>query len=260
MPSVGQTVRVLWTIFDQSGNPLTGMAAPADITFKLNRTVSNKIVKATETITMVELADDPGSYEIKFPPDFQGLYTLQLKELNVNTNGDQYRFPIEVFAAGAEYLPAFANAFCSEADVARWSQLSFDDTSKPTSLEVAGFAEGRASEIISVMAGALWTITPATVTDGSVEQDMLRECNAVGAAADAWLAKVLDTDPGRSDKVKDLFDEYEKRLTRLAEYAKKILGGHRIGSPMAAGEVTLRDETPITDMGLSFGITADQEF
>jgi hypothetical protein len=260
VPVVGSTVRVVWTILDQNGNPLTGMVAPADISFRLHRTIGSGTVASGETVSMVEVAASPGTYDISYTPIGTGLYTLQLKELNANTGFQQYRFPIDVFAAGSEAIPTFDDAFCSESDVERFAQLQFDASSDPSDADVALFAAGRAKEMQGLFAGVGWTITPAGIIANSVEQGILREVNAVGAAGDAWLAKNRDDAPASSEHGRALLDEYQLRLERAVQYARSVMGTDHIRTPMTSGELTLRTETPVDDSGLRDAIAMDQEF
>jgi hypothetical protein len=260
MPVVGSTVRLVWTIMDQNGDPLTGMTVGGgDVSFRLHRSTSSGSVASGETVSMAEIGST-GTYEITYVPTGTGLYTLQLRELNANTLMQQYRFPTDVFSAGSEPTPTFADAFCAESDVERFAQLDFDADSRPSVDEVALFAAGRASEMRGLLAMAGWVVSPTTVTPLSVEQVILRETNAVGAAGDAWLARNRESSPAASEHGRALLDEYEIRLARAVEYGRKILGGNKISSPMTKGEVTLADEAPITDAGLSVLIAMDQEF
>ena len=259
MPVAGNQVREQWTIYDFSKNPLTGMVSPADITFTLLRDVGAGFQAAPETVVMTEIGAT-GHYQIAYTPEAQGgLYVLQLKELNVNTFGQTWRFVHEVVASGSQFVPTFANAFCAETDVERWAQLAIDTLSKPSSDEVAGFAEARASEMRSILAAAGYTV-PATVAPGSLEEDMLREANAIGAAADTVIAKYQDTEPARTDKGRALLEEYDTRMKRMVVYAARVLGSVQIRSPFTSGELTHRDEGSQEDIGLRDAIRMDMEF
>lgn len=258
MPAAGSVVRTLWTIFNQSAAPLTGMTSPADITFTLHRTTSTGIVASSETITMTEIGVT-GNYAISFTPDFSGLYTLQLKELNANTNGIQYRFPIEVFAAGAAFLPAFANAFCALTDVERWLQQTIDVTTNPDENQTAAFAESRAAILMSLCASLGFAVTPSTVTAGSRLQTILRDANAIGAALDYTVAQILSIQPSKSDRFelfRQLWLDYVGGRTALGIIAGTIeteiaslvaLGTDHIlsGDTLAATE-----SSPPTDIGI----------
>jgi hypothetical protein len=262
MPVIGDTIRELWLYLDQADAPLGGMTSPADVELKLFVDTGSGFALSADAISWAAVSGQTGQYNITYTPSVSGVYRLQLRELNVNSQGVRWSFPQEVAAAGAVFLPAFANAFCAETDVERWTQLDFDATSKPTTTQVAAFAQARSSEIRSVVASEGWSPVPGQLTPLSVEEDILRECAAVGAAADAFLAKFMDVDPSQTEKAVALLQEYQRRLQRLVAYAQDIASSSAgyIATPMTTGEMTLRDETQITDGGLSLAISMDQEF
>lgn len=258
MPVAGNVIRDEWYFIDVNENPLTGMQLNVDVTLALRRDAGAGFGVASETVSWLE--EGGGYYQISFTPTLSGLYRLYLKETKVGSLQRLWTFVYEVTSAGSVSLPSFSNAFCSETDVEAWAGMSFDGLSKPTSDQVAGFAQGRASEMRSLLAAEGWTVAPTTVTPGSTDEDILRACNAVGAAGDAWLSKLRDTEPAKSEAATTLLEEYQTRLSRLVDYAAKVVGGIGIGSPMEDGEVTLKDEMSITDAGLSTAIRMDQEF
>jgi hypothetical protein len=261
VPVAGNIVREIWLYLDAAGAPKGSMASPGDVTLGLFRSTSGgAFVAASETVTWAAVGGQTGYYDISYTPESGALYRLYLNETNADSLFRRWSFTHEVLAAGAAFTPSLANAFCSEADVERWTQLAFDTTSKPTSAEVAAFCQSRASEIRALVAAEGWIIAPSTVVPGPIEEDMLRECNAVGAAADSYLAKFVDVDPSQTAHAVALQQEYERRLERLIAYAEKIAGGDFIRSPMTSGEVTLKDETTITDAGLAVAIRMDQDF
>ena len=98
---------------------------------------------------------------------------------------------------------------------------------------------------------------PAAVTPGSIEEDMLREANAIGAAADTIIAKYQDTEPARTDKGKAMIEEYNARMQRIVTYARLVLSALLIRSPFTSGELTPRDEGSREDIGLRDAITMD---
>lgn len=263
MPVAGNVVRNDWLFLDAAGAPKAGVVAPTDLTFELVRDAgagfgaASEAVPSTVSGTFYAVPGMPGHYNLEYTPTGPGLYVLYLNEIAVDSTGRRWHFPCEVVSAGSQYLPSFANAFCAESDVERWTQLAFDTTSKPTSAEVAGFSQARASEMRSVFAASGWTVSPSTITAGSVEQDMARECNALGAAADAWMAKFMDTEPAESAKADRFLDQYQIRLERLQAYAKAVLAESKIRTPMTSGELTLRDEGNTTDSGLRDAIRMD---
>jgi hypothetical protein len=265
VPVAGNTVREEWLYLDGAGNPKSGMVSPADVTLSLFRSIAGAAFAASgETVTWAAIAGQPGYYDISYTPAGEGLYKLFLVELNADSYGRRWAFTQEVLAAGAVFLPAFSNSFCAETDVERWTQLDFSGTSKPTSTQVAAFAQSRASEIRGIVAAEGWVISPTdgSVAAGSIELDMLREANALGAAADAFLAKFIDVDPAKTEKAVALLEEYQRRIDRLATYAKAVASSTQgfIATPMTSGEVTPADEIAITDAGMSTAIAMDQEF
>jgi hypothetical protein len=251
-----------WTILNTAlpSAPLTGMTAPADVTFYLHREVpgTGTLVAAIETVTLTEIGNT-GHYYITWTPENTGIYSLQLQETNAGSLQRWMDFPeFTILPAGAVFTPVFTNAFCSEADVERWSQLDFTATSKPTTNEVAAFAEARASEIMSILIPHGYTGTPTTIVAGSIEEDLLREANAIGAAADSVIAKFMNEAPNKSEMGEALLTEYNTRMERVVEYVKRSLGAHSVRTHISAGEVTLPSPTVIEDG--TFGITADEEF
>jgi hypothetical protein len=260
VPVANNVVSQVWKYRDTAGAILTGMTFPADIELVLKKATAGGSVTASEVVSWTESAD-PGYYDIKYTPLGGTVYTLFLKELNPASDGRQWWFVSEVMAAGAVYAPAFANAYCAETDVERFTQLAFTATSKPTSQEVAAWAQARSSEMsLQFLAQSGWTVTPATVVSGSLEQDVLRDMAAIGAGADAMLAKFMDSDPVATQKAEVMLAEYKTRLDRMTDYATKNLGSLSVRTHISSGEVTPKDETTITDGGLALGISMDQEF
>jgi len=167
---------------------------------------------ASETVSWVERSG--GFYDIIFTPLSSGFYSLFLRELNVNSNGRLWTFPYEVVSAGAIYMPAYANAFCSESDIERWTQILIDGTTSPNDTQAAGFAQNRANILMSMCSGWGFSVTPATVAAGSRAQSLLREANAIGAALDYTLAQQLRMSPSTSDRVgllQAMWDQYVGR-------------------------------------------------
>jgi len=267
MPVVGGTIRQPWVILDADGVEVAGMVSPTNVELRLRRDNGTQTVDATETVTLTDHTG--GDYDITFTPVNAELYTLFLRELNPAepvapiTAGRRYWWTYEVLAVGAVYLPAFSNAFCGQSDVERWTQLAFNSTSKPTTTQVAAFAQARAGEIRAAVATEGWTIAPGNVgyDVGSYAEDLLREANAIAAAADAYLAKFVDVDPAQTQKAIALLEEYQRRLERLVGFAVTVAGqSDLIRSPMTEGELTLKSETPVEDTGLRDAITMDREF
>jgi len=251
-----------WTILNTAtpSAPLSGQTAPADVTTYLLRESVGTMIAALEAVAMVETGVT-GHYFFTWTPENTGVYKLQIQELNAASLQRWMIFPdFTILPAGAIFTPVFTNAFCSEADVERWTQLGFTATSTPTTNDVAAFAESRASELISMMASAGVSITPDTVVADSIEEDMLRDTNAIGAAADAIMAKFMMEAPNRSEKAVLLLEEYDKRVERLMKYVNSTLGAHSVRTHITSGEVTLPTVSNITDGGLREAIKMDDEF
>jgi len=265
MPTQGTTVRIEWTIFDQNSVPLTGMTSPADVIFYLHRTTTTGIVAATETVTLSEIGTT-GHYTISFTPENTGTYYLQLKEIDPLTNGTAYRFPIDVYSAGAVFVPSLANAFCSESDIERILQQPITASTKPSSTEAAAYAESRSSVLQSLCAGWGFQVTPTTVENGSRLQDLLREANAIGAALDCrqyqafgsgtarntesieglrglWLDYVGVPAPGSAMPRKGYL-EMEIRMNLVSRSTDHILSGDTQAAP----------EMAATDVGILIGM------
>lgn len=251
MPFIAQqTILERWTIIDVNGNPLTGMTSPADVLFYLYRQSGSSLIAASETVTLTEIGAT-GTYYISLTPQEEGYYSNALHEINVATQKRWQNWTYEILPAGAVFTPTFDNAFCSQSDVERWSQMAFSATSKPTVLQAAAFAESRASEIMSFLAAAGYAVLPADPgLPGTVQEDMLRETNAIGAAGDAIAVKFMGDSPSRSDKAEALLKEYDKRVERLVDYARAALASSPLRTHVSSGAVTLSDETPIEDPGV----------
>lgn len=210
MPTTGTVVRIPWTILDLDSSPLTGMTSPADVTFTLHRDNGTAIVAASETVTLTEVGVS-GTYEIEFTPANTGLYVLQLKELNASTLQRTWRFPdYLILSAGSILSPSYANAFCSESDIERRLGLPISASTVPDDTAATAFAEGRAAYLMSLCSRLGFSVTPSTVTSGSVIQDLLREANAIGAAIDYLIAQGAYVTPMEPGKLGSLKEEWDK--------------------------------------------------
>lgn len=259
---VGNEIVQFWTVLDNAwpAAPKSGLSAPGDVAFTLHRQSGSLMVSSAASIVFTEIGST-GHYSIAFTPENEGLYVLQLQEIAATTAQRRYRFPdMGVTASGVVFGATYTNAYCSEEDVERWSQLAFSSTSKPTASEVAAFAETRASELTSILATVNAIVTPDTVAVNTPEEDMLREANAIGAAADALLAKFLHEAPNLTQKTQALLDEYEKRVERLLKHGAATMAPGALRTHVTSGEVTPKEETTITDVGLRDAIRMDQEF
>jgi hypothetical protein len=201
MPVALNVIRQPWYFTDADGvTPLTGKTTPADITFQMKRYISTGSVTASETITFPELG--AGWYDITFTPQNSGLYTLILQELIGEERS--WPFAFEIVSAGAAYLPSYANAFCSEADIERRLQKSIDTATNPNDTETTAFAQTRAMVLRSLCGSLGYPVSPSTITAGSILEGLLRAANEIGAALDYELAQQYRVSPSKSDRIADL--------------------------------------------------------
>ena len=176
------------------------MVSPTDVTLSLFVDAGSGFAAAGETVTWAPVSGQTGYYDISYAPSGSGLYKLLLQEINASSMGRRWQFTQEVVAAGATFLPSFANAFCSESDVERWLQQSIDVTTSPTDTQTAAFAESRAAVLMTLCASLGYPVTPSTVTAGSRLESLLREANAIGTALDYTAAQILSLQPSKSDR------------------------------------------------------------
>lgn len=260
MAIIGTTIRWPWTILDLNSDPLTGMTSPAAITFTLFRDSGTAIVAASEIVSFAESAT-AGTYQVSFTPQNSGLYTLQLKELNVNSLQRTYRQDFMAQSAGAVFAPSYANAFCSESDIERRLGLQISSTTSPNDMEAPGYAEARAAYLMAVCARLGFPVTPLTVTSGSRMEDLLREANAIGAAIDFLVAQGKYATPLEPGKVGSLQSLWEQAVGYYANNGNWIDGavtmeisGNQVSlatSHVLSGDTTARAaENAPQDVGL----------
>ena len=266
MPVANNTIRQVWYYTDTSDNPLTGMVSPTDVTLTLKADLGNGTGTASETVSWVERGG--GFYDIIFTPLSSGFYSLFLRELNVNSNGRLWTFSYEISSAGAAYLPAYANAFCAETDIERWTQTLIDGTTTPNDTQAAGFAQNRANILMSLCSGWGFSVTPQTVTNGSRVQSLLREANAIGAALDYTLAQQLRVSPSVSDRVnlfQAMWDQYVGREGAPGSPMAHIPGYLEIEVRMnlsslatdqiISGDTIAADSGPVQDVGIQMSMS-----
>lgn len=188
-----------WTVLDLASAPLTGMTTPADIELVLQRQSGSAMVAAAESVAFPEIGST-GRYSIVFTPVNSGLYILYLKELHASSLGRTDEFRYEIVSAGATYSPSYSQAFCAESDIEMWLQQGIDSTTNPDDTEAAAFAESRAAILMALLSKWGVTVTPSTVTAGSVLEDLLRRANSIGAALDYTVAQQLAYRPNVSDR------------------------------------------------------------
>ena len=227
MPSqvAGNLVLGYWTVLDANFLPLTGMVVPTDVTLALHRQSGSVMIAASEVISWAEIGVT-GRYYFAFTPTNTGLYVLELQEVEPISLLRNQPFQYEVLAAGATFAPSYANAFCAETDVERYLLQTIDSTTKPNDTQVAGWAQGRADALESLMAGLGAAVTPSTVTAGSRLEGLLREANAVGAALDATIAQVFGTSGSKTDKAEALLALWESYYGKYVagEWTPGIIG------------------------------------
>jgi hypothetical protein len=199
VPVANNTIRQVWLFLDNADAPLAGMLSPGDVELILKRDSGSGTVTATETVTWTALG--LGYYEISFTPTQSGIYSLFLHELNVGSMMRRWLFTFEVIAAGSVFAPAYTDAFCAETDIERWLQESISSTTKPSDTEAAAFAVSRAALLMAVCEKYGVTTTPTTITAGSRLLNILRDCNAIGAALDYTTAQSFGVMPSRTDRI-----------------------------------------------------------
>ena len=246
---INQIVVAPWTYVDADLTPLTGQTAPANVTLTLMRQSGSTMILAAEAVTWTEIGAT-GHYYLTFTPLNTGLYRIRVQQLAGALI--QESIDVSVFTSGATFAANFTNAYCSESDVERWFGLDVDASSTPTVSQVAAFAEGRASELTTFAALNGFTVTPATVTADSEEEDILRELNAIAAAADSLVSKFIQTQPLRTEKAEILIEnEYKPRLEAFGKWLISVkMPGGVVRSHIQSGEVTEFSEAQITDAGI----------
>jgi hypothetical protein len=207
MPVSGNEIVEVYIVLDQSSVPLTGLTGGsgaggftnADFIVTLHRQSGTTYAAATEVLTLAETAT-AGYYAFRFTPTQTGTYFVHTQELDPLTNGYTHDFRYEVYSGGSVFLPSYANAFCAETDIERWLSQGISSTTNPSDTVAAAFAESRAAMLMTICSRLGFEITPATVTNGSRIQDLLREANAIGAAWDYTVAQAFGTGPSRTDR------------------------------------------------------------
>lgn len=217
MPVAGNVIRELYLYLDASGAPLGGMTSPADVTLKLFQDTGAGFVLVGGNagvgipVSWAAVSGQTGYYTVSYTPTSNGAHFCEVIEINASASGARWKFPQEVVSAGSVFLPAFANAFCSESDVERWLQYAIDSTTNPNDLETAAFAESKAGVLMSLCGRLGYPVTPATVPNGSIIKTLLRDANAVGAALDYTVAQILGVSPSKTDR-------FDYLLQRWIEY------------------------------------------
>lgn len=258
-----------WRALDLNNPPgvVSGLTYPAGIALDIERSSGNSFIAASESIGFAETAV-LGDYSIYFTPQNSGTYFLTVQELSALTMQRNWIYTYEVLPAGALFIPSAAGCFCAVSDVARYAGLTFTNTSSPVTSDMAlGFCEERAAGIMAMCAFWGFSVNPATVETGSILEDLLRSANAIGAAIDAVVAWYAAVEPSESEKVRSLMQSWINLMGDGAKIKGAIqlqvessFSASGVRTHISSGEVTLKEETPITDGGLALGMSMDRVF
>jgi hypothetical protein len=264
MPYVAQNLIVeSWTVLDLATPPgaVSGLTSPADVTLNLQRSSGTTYIAASEVVGWAETAQ-LGTYAITITPQNAAHYVLTLQEVSALTLQRNYRFTYEVLPAGAVFTPSYSNAFCAQSDIERYAGIKFTSTSSVTTLMAAGFAEERAGQIMAWCAKWGISITPTTVISGSRLEDLLRKANAIGAALDAVISWYTQVEPAENEKARLLLAQWISMMGDGGDIEGTLeieidsnFGISSVRTHISSGEVTLREEPPSVDSGLSTGMT-----
>lgn len=227
MPTVGNIIVEAWTVLDGADAPLTGMTSPGDVTFDLQRQSGSTMIAATEVVAWAEVGVT-GRYYFSFTPENSGRYVLYGSEIGDAPLARRFEFRWDVVSAGAVFSATYADAFCAETDVETWTQTAIDATTEPSDSEAAQFAEHRADMLVAICASAGYSVTPATVTAGSVIEGLLRRANAIGTALDYTVAQQFGV--GRPN--------LSERVERYQILWNETVFGTLVGKQMIGGLVT----------------------
>lgn len=211
-----------WRALDLNNPPgvVSGLTYPADVALDIERTSGNTFIAASESIGWVETSR-PGDYSIYFTPQNTGTYFLTVQELSALTMQRNWIYTFEVLPAGAIFVPSPAGCFCAVSDAARYAGLTLTNTSTPVTTDMAlAFCEERAAGIMAMCSFWGLSVTPTTVTTGSILEDLLRSANAIGAAIDIVVAWYADVEPSESGKVRSLMQSW----VNLMGDGAKVLG------------------------------------
>lgn len=263
MPVAGNVIRELYLYLDNQGAPAGGMTSPADVTLNLFQDTGAGFALVGGnagtgiTVSWAAVSGSTGYYTVSYTPTSNGAFVLEVIEINASASGARWKFPQEVTASGAVFVPSYSNAFCSEGDIERWLQQPITSSSKPTDTETAAFAENRATMLMSLCARLGFTVTPSTVTSGSRLQDLLREANAIGAAMDYTIAQSFGTGPsktGRAEWLEGLWKGYFGSTSEeIVGILEMEIGGNLASlatDHILSGDTIAATVTTPTDLGI----------
>lgn len=251
----------IWDLANVSGGPYTGLVGTMTTTLVRFSDESTQAA-ASETVTAAEIGST-GYYSFEYTPANAQLYRLHVIE---SVNGFEYT--AENLVTDAADASVADNAYCSEADVAAWTQLATDFTAstKPTEAQVLTFMETRAAELYSHMTQILGSATPGpagstnytteidTTTDkGFALGRLLKMANAVGAAMDTLAASGAGESPGRSERITEFATMYQSLMPGILVAALNYRGyTGRIRTHITSGEITKPSTTAREHTGLAF--------
>ena len=214
MPYTGDTVRVPWLVTALDGShPATLVIG--DFTVALIRNGS----AASETVSLSNIGT--GKYEFVYTGANAGVYNLTVTEGSfTNSAGTSFTNSQVFLSAGSTASASASDAFCSQADVERYVGRTFSSSSTPSASAVLSFMAEVANQLTAICDRAGRRVTPAngdtpigTATGTMVElAGMLREANALGAAAMAEMSGYLGAPPNETGRA----DAYYTAFIRLA--------------------------------------------
>lgn len=163
------------------------------------------------------------------------------------------------------------DSYCAEADVIAKVQYLSDFTAStvPTEAQLLVFMASRAAILYSTLVSVMGEDAPgpasfATAIDtssdaGKALEFSLIHFNAVGAAIDVFGASGATTEPARTERVTELFADWEEHKERLPMLAKLYVGfATRTATHVSTGEITEAAAVNRTEEGLR--ITGATEF
>ena len=149
-------------------------------------------------------------------------------------------------------------AYCTEAQVEAITQVGdYGNSDQPTEAEVLEFMENRAAELYALLVQAIGSTNApgpsgyANPIDTTTDQglalfNVLRQYNAIGAAADALEAAGASQSPGRSERVIELLGQWEDRKDAILPLAQAYLGtatAMPTETHISSGEISQRSVT-----------------
>ncbi len=163
------------------------------------------------------------------------------------------------------------DSYCAETDVvAKVQYLSdFTGSTVPTEAQVLIFMASRAALLYAELAQTMGSSAPgpaafSTSIDSSTDigaalNNALIHYNAVGAALDVFQAAGATTEPSRTERVTELFAQWEEHKEKLEMLARLYLGlTTRTATHESVGEITAATVVSRTEDGLV--ITGATEF